>query len=49
MPHATISAGERPQTYDLDSPATGTGIKVGMKQMKWEGGWTEYIWLLMEK
>jgi len=22
----TVSAGERPQTYDLDSAATGTGV-----------------------
>ena len=25
----TISAGERPQTYDLDRAATGTGVQVG--------------------
>jgi hypothetical protein len=37
----TISAGERPQTYALDRAATGTGIRVGIKKVNWEDGWTE--------
>ena len=45
----TISVGERLQTYALDRAATGTGIKVGIKSVKWKSGWTESTWFLMGK
>jgi hypothetical protein len=37
----TISAGERPQTYALDSAVTGTGLIIWLVQDKLGGGGVE--------